>query len=291
MTSVAPRREQQSAPLRAQPVDRAEQAVASPAGGSLVSVRNLTRTFESPAGALNAIEDISLDIRAGEFLAIVGPSGCGKTTFLRILADLDQPTSGELVTSGAYPSNSLVFQGRSVFPWMTVEQNIAYGLKLAGASRVERIERVDDLLQMIGIERFRRSYPHQLSEGMRQRVAVARALAVDPQLLLMEEPFSALDEQTKILLQDELLQIWERTGTTIVFVTHSIDEALVMADRVVVFTAQPGRVKAIIAVDFARPRAFLDVRSDARFGGQFRQIWELLRDEVKVTERRSGGVQ
>jgi NitT/TauT family transport system ATP-binding protein len=286
MTAAAPR----AAPVVAQPAD-ATATAAPPSGGALVSVRNLTRTFESPAGTLNAIEEISLDVHPGEFLAIVGPSGCGKTTFLRILAGLDQATSGELIAPGTYPSNALVFQGRSVFPWMTVEQNIVYGLKLAGISQSERSDRAGELIRLIGIDRFRRSYPHQLSEGMRQRVAVARALAVDPHLLLMDEPFSALDEQTKILLQDELLQIWERTGKTIVFITHSIDEALVMADRVAVFTAQPGRIKAVVDVDFARPRAFLDVRSDARFGERFRQIWELLRDEVAATDARIGGTR
>ena len=164
-----------------------------------------------------------------------------------------------------FPTNALVFQGRSVFPWMTVEDNITYGLKLTGVPRSERRERATALLRLIGIERFRASFPHQLSEGMRQRVAIARALAVDPDLLLMDEPFSALDEQTKLILQDEVLDIWERTRKTIVFITHSIDEALVMADRIVVFTAQPGRVKAIVDVDFPRPRDFLTVRSDPHF--------------------------
>lgn len=284
MTAAAPAAETLVAP----PVDVNARTGAA-ASGSLISVNNLTRTFASPAGTLNAIEDISLDIRAGEFLAIVGPSGCGKTTLLRILAGLDKPTAGSLDAPGDFPSNSLVFQGRSVFPWMTVEDNIVYGLKLAGIGRSLRSARADGLLRMIGIERFRRSYPHQLSEGMRQRVAIARALAVDPDLLLMDEPFSALDEQTKLLLQDEVLEIWERTRKTIVFITHSIDEALVMADRVVVFTAQPGRVKAIVDVKFPRPRGFLAVRSDPRFAERFQHIWELLRDEVHAASAQPGG--
>jgi NitT/TauT family transport system ATP-binding protein len=168
---------------------------------------------------------------------------------------------------------------------MTVEDNITYGLKLTGVPRSERRERADSLLRLIGIERFRKSYPHQLSEGMRQRVAIARALAVDPDLLLMDEPFSALDEQTKLILQDEVLDIWERTRKTIVFITHSIDEALVMADRIAVFTAQPGRIKAIIDVDFPRPRDFLAVRSDPHFAERFRCVWELLRDEVTIASQ------
>ena len=268
-----------------QPVQRTAQSTAFGPGGALVSVRNLSRTFESPSGAIHALDDVSLDIRTGEFLAIVGPSGCGKTTLLRILAGLEKPSSGGLHAPEPFPSNALVFQGRSVFPWMTVEANITYGLKLSGVSRSERRERATSLLRLIGIERFRKSYPHQLSEGMRQRVAIARALAVDPDLLLMDEPFSALDEQTKLVLQDEVLDIWERTRKTIVFITHSIDEALVMADRIVVFTAQPGRIKAIVDVDFPRPRDFLKVRSDPHFAERFRCIWELLKDEVTVASR------
>lgn len=283
MTAAAP----PAGTLVAPPVDTTARAGAA-GTRSLISVNNLTRTFASPAGTLNAIEDITLDIRSGEFLAIVGPSGCGKTTLLRILAGLDKPTAGTLDAPGTFPSNALVFQGRSVFPWMTVEDNIVYGLKLGGVSRSNRSAHADELLRMIGIERFRRSYPHQLSEGMRQRVAIARALAVDPDLLLMDEPFSALDEQTKLLLQDEVLEIWERTRKTIVFITHSIDEALVMADRVVVFTAQPGRVKAIVDVRFPRPRGFLAVRSDPRFAERFQHIWELLRDEVQAASALAG---
>jgi len=269
------------------PVGKTAQPTTYRPGGTLIHVDHLTRTFESPSGTLNALEDVSLDVQTGEFLAIVGPSGCGKTTLLRILAGLDKPTTGTLDAPGRFPTNALVFQGRSVFPWMTVEDNITYGLKLTGVPRSERRERATALLRLIGIERFRASFPHQLSEGMRQRVAIARALAVDPDLLLMDEPFSALDEQTKLILQDEVLDIWERTRKTIVFITHSIDEALVMADRIVVFTAQPGRIKAIVDVDFPRPRDFLTVRSDPHFAERFRCVWDLLRDEVTIASRRS----
>ena len=284
MTAVAPR----TASVVTQPVDTTAQSSSRDRGAALISTRKLTRTFESPAGTLNALENVSLEIRSGEFLAIVGPSGCGKTTLLRILAGLDKPTSGDLHAPGDFPSNALIFQGRSVFPWMTVEDNISYGLKLTGVPRAERKSRAAELLQMIGIGRYRKSYPHQLSEGMRQRVAIARALAVDPDLLLMDEPFSALDEQTKLVLQDEVLDIWERTRKTIVFITHSIDEALVMADRIAVFTAQPGRIKAVVDVDFPRPRDFLTVRSDPHFAERYRRIWELLRDEVQIARRQLG---
>jgi NitT/TauT family transport system ATP-binding protein len=285
MTAVAPRTD---SVVTQQPVDTAAQLSSRDRGAALISIRQLTRTFESPAGTLNALQEVSLEIHQGEFLAIVGPSGCGKTTLLRILAGLDNPTSGELHSPEKFPSNALIFQGRSVFPWMTVEDNISYGLKLTGVARAERHRRSTELLRMIGIERFRKSYPHQLSEGMRQRVAIARALAVDPDLLLMDEPFSSLDEQTKLVLQDEVLDIWERTRKTIVFITHSIDEALVMADRIAVFTAQPGRIKAIVELDFPRPRDFLTVRSDPHFADRYRQIWELLRDEVHIARRQLG---
>jgi NitT/TauT family transport system ATP-binding protein len=284
MAAVAPRTET----ALSNPVDSTAQLSNPDRSAALISARDLTRTFESPAGPLDALRDVSLEVRQGEFLAVVGPSGCGKTTLLRIFAGLDSPTSGELYAAGRFPSNALIFQGRSVFPWMTVENNITYGLKLSGVSRAERAARAADLLKLIGIERFRKSYPHQLSEGMRQRVAIARALATDPDLLLMDEPFSALDEQTKLVLQDEVLNIWERTRKTIVFVTHSIDEALVMADRIAVFSAQPGRIKAVIDVDFARPRNFLTVRSDPHFAERFRCIWELLRDEVQIARRQHG---
>lgn len=253
---------------------------ASADDGVLIRVSDVTRTFESAAGTLNAVENLSLDIHRGEFLAIVGPSGCGKTTFLRILSGLDSPTSGSLDAGSMPPKNALIFQGRSVFPWMTVEDNITYGLALAGVGRRERTRRATELLKMIGIERFRFSFPHQISEGMRQRVAIARALAVDPDLLLMDEPFSALDEQTKLVLQDDVLDIWERTRKTVVLITHSIDEALVMADRVVVFTPQPGQIRAIVPVDYPRPRSFLSVRSDPQFGARFQEIWSMLRADA-----------
>jgi NitT/TauT family transport system ATP-binding protein len=238
-----------------------------------------------------AVNDISLEVDQGEFLVIVGPSGCGKTTLLRMIAGLETPTSGTIAsTAGSSQDsrNTMVFQGRSVFPWLTVAENVGYGLKIAGVSRSVRRETTHSLLALIGLSRFAKSYPHQLSEGMRQRVAIARALAVDPQLLLMDEPFGALDEQTRFILQEELLRIWERTRKTIVLVTHSIDEALTLADRVVVMSAQPGAVKAEIPVPFARPRSQATVRSDSQFSGLFTQIWDMLRDEVQKARLEAG---
>ncbi|MFL5758337.1 MAG: ABC transporter ATP-binding protein [Thermomicrobiales bacterium] len=261
-----------------------------PAGAS-IRLHKLGRRFETSDGTLDAIREIDLAVRAGEFCVIVGPSGCGKTTLLRILAGLDRPTVGTMELTGPRdraPRNAMVFQGRSVFPWLTVRQNIAYGLKLRGVDRKTRGAETDRLIKMVGLERFGSAYPHQLSEGMRQRVAIARALAVDPDLLLMDEPFAALDEQTRLLLQEELLRIWENTGKTVVFVTHSIDEALTLADRIVVMSAQPGMVKAMIPVPFPRPRALTAVRSDPKFAELFTQIWDLLRVEVIAARGAAG---
>ncbi len=255
----------------------------SAASQPLVQTHGLGRVFETAAGPVTAIHDVDLDLRQGEFLAIVGPSGCGKTTLLRIVAGLETPTSGEIETAGLpgdRPANAMVFQGRSVFPWMTVEQNAAYGLSIRGSSKRDRGKIIDRLLETVGLTGFRKAYPHQLSEGMRQRVAIARALAVDPELLLMDEPFGSLDEQTRFILQDELLRIWHETGKTVVVVTHSIDEALTLADRIVVMTAHPGTIKDVVPVTLARPRDQATMRSDPEFARLFARIWESLRTEV-----------
>ncbi len=256
--------------------------------GARIRAAGLGRRFETADGHLDAIKGVDLAVEPGEFCVIVGPSGCGKTTLLRIIAGLDRQSTGSLELAGlgsSPPTNAMVFQGRSVFPWLTVRQNVAYGLKLRGLRRRERGEAADGLLETVGLGKFARAYPHQLSEGMRQRVAIARALAVDPDLLLMDEPFGSLDEQTRFLLQDELLRIWERTGKTVVFITHSIDEAIVLADRIVVMSAQPGTTKATLTVPFPRPRSLTEVRGDPAFAPLFNEIWGLLRDEVSVSRR------
>jgi NitT/TauT family transport system ATP-binding protein len=263
----------------AQSETRAGTAPLGVGSGSLVSVANVSRVFHTDSGDVRALNDVSFEVRKGEFLAIVGPSGCGKTTLLRMLAGLDHPTHGTISMDRPDVSNAMIFQGRSVFPWMTVRENIGYGLEMRGVSKNERRQHVDSLLAAVGIEGFGDSWPHQLSEGMRQRVAIARALAVDPDLLLMDEPFSALDEQTKLTLQDEVLDLWERTRKTVVFITHSIDEALVLGDRVMVMSARPGMIREVVPVPFARPRDYLTVRTDPAFGALFGQIWESLRAE------------
>jgi ABC-type nitrate/sulfonate/bicarbonate transport system ATPase subunit/ABC-type nitrate/sulfonate/bicarbonate transport system permease component len=218
-----------------------------------IRIHDLHKTF----GELVAIGGVSFDIKQGEFFMIVGPSGCGKTTLLRILAGLDTITSGtiEIATPNSQrPVNSMIFQGDSIFPWMTVWSNAAYGLKMRGASATTIKEVVGHYLARTGLTRFADYYPHQLSGGMRQRVAIARAFVNDPEILLMDELFSALDAQNKLLLQEELLRIWEEHKKTVVFITHSLDEAVFLGDRIMVMTAQPGGVKTFVPVPLARPR-------------------------------------
>jgi NitT/TauT family transport system ATP-binding protein len=252
--------------------------------GARVVARGVSRQYVTQNGVVDACVDMNLDVEPGQFVVIVGPSGCGKSTFLRMAAGLEQPTSGSLEIvrpDGSPATNAMVFHGRTLFPWLSVRDNVAYGLRLSGMSRAERREHADELLDLVGLTRFAHSWPHQISEGMRQRVSIARALAMDPNLLLMDEPFGALDEQTRFILQEELLRIWEKSGKTVIFVTHSIDEALILADKIVVMTAHPGTIRDIIDVPFPRPRHLTDVRSDPSFAELFTSTWTTLRDEVE----------
>ena len=236
-------------------------------------------------GALVAIDHVSVDIEPGEFFVIVGPSGCGKTTLLRILAGLETATAGTIETDtpagSDRPENSMVFQGESIFPWMTVWNNAAYGLRMRNAPAAIIKERVGHYLDATGLTRFADYYPHQLSGGMKQRVSIARAFANDPEILLMDEPFSALDAQNKLLLQEELLRIWDEQKKTVVFITHSVDEAVFLGDRIMVMTAQPGRVKSFVPVPLARPRNLIELQKAPEFGELVHRIWSELRDEVQ----------
>jgi NitT/TauT family transport system ATP-binding protein len=248
-----------------------------------ILIRGLGKTFSLGRSEVDALTDIDLDVRTGEFICIVGPSGCGKTTLLRILAELELPTRGEIIISrenSARPLTSMVFQESSIFPWMTIRDNVAYGLRLRETSSGQIAEIVDHFLKLTGLNRFADAYPHQLSGGMKQRASVARAFSNDPEILLMDEPFAALDEQNKALLQEELLRIWSETRKTVVFITHSIDEALVLGDRVLVMSRRPGRLKAEFKVDFPRPRRVYDLKADPAYGRLNRDIWMLLREEV-----------
>jgi NitT/TauT family transport system ATP-binding protein len=245
-----------------------------------IRIKHLVKRFRS----LVAIDDVSIDIEEGTFFAIVGPSGCGKTSLLRILGGLDQVTSGEVEISDPAPGRpkySMVFQGDSIFPWMTVWENAAYGLKMRKAPKPVIAAAVERYLDRTGLTRFAHHYPHQLSGGMRQRVSIARAFANDPEVLLMDEPFSALDEQNRTILQQELLRIWEVDKKTVVFITHSVDEAVTLADKIMVMTASPGRAKTVIDVALERPRNVLELRNDPRYGKIVYGIWGHLKDEVE----------
>jgi NitT/TauT family transport system ATP-binding protein len=231
------------------------------------------------------VEGLSLDIHEGEFLSIVGPSGCGKSTFLKIVAGLVQPTSGEVIVDGKpvrapSPERAMVFQESSLFPWYTVSQNVAYGLVCQGVPRKVAAERVAGLIEMVGLRGFEKQYPYELSGGMQQRVNLARALAVDPGILLMDEPFASLDAQTREIMQAELLKIWAQTGKTVLFITHQISEATYLSDRVIVMSARPGRLLAEVTISLSRPRS-LEIKSDARFVQYEAEIWRLLEVEVR----------
>ena len=247
----------------------------------VIRMRDVTKRY----GDFVALDQVTTDIRAGEFFIIVGPSGCGKTTLLRILAGLDAASSGSIdirmEPGSCRPVNSMVFQGDSIFPWMTVWDNAAYGLTMRRAPKAQIREVVTHYLDRTGLTRFANAYPHQLSGGMRQRVAIARAFANDPEILLMDEPFSALDAQNKLLLQEELLRIWEEHRKTVIFITHSVDEAVLLGDRIMVMTAQPGTVKTLMSMPFSRPRDLMDLQRAPEFGEMVHRIWSSLRDEVQ----------
>jgi NitT/TauT family transport system ATP-binding protein len=262
-----------------------ESVAAAASAARKIVLRGLKKRFFVRGRAVEALAGIDLDIRAGEFFCIVGPSGCGKTTLLRILAGLETKTAGTIEVAredGTRPLNSMVFQEQSIFPWKSVRDNVAFGLKARRVPRRERHRVAADYIRKVGLAGFEDALPHQLSGGMKQRVSIARAFANDPEILLMDEPFAALDEQTKLVLQAELLRIWEETRKTVVYVTHSIDEAIVLADRILVMSARPGRIKDIVEVGaiFARPRHVATVKSSPRYGELFGRVWEQLRDEV-----------
>ena len=243
-----------------------------------IAVEHVSKRY--PTGTV-ALDDVSLEIGEGEFVAVVGPSGCGKSTLLRILAGLDRATGGRVAIAGAARDDELpsatVFQEASLFPWMRVRENVAVAFDSLGVPREEVGQRVREVLGLVGLAEYERAWPHELSGGMKQRTAVARAFVTDPPVLFMDEPFGALDEQTRVGLANELMRLWERSPKTIVFVTHGIEEAVTLADRVVVLSARPGQVKEIVPIDFPRPRDAVAIRGEPRFGEHVVRIWELLR--------------
>lgn len=248
-----------------------------------IVARNVVKTYPSKEGSILAIDDFNLEVDEGEFVCIVGPSGCGKSTFLRILAGLMPLTSGTVEikhdVKTKKPLNSMVFQEYAIYPWRTVRDNVAFGLEMRGVPKKVRYSIVDDWLKRVGLQKFASYYPHQLSGGMKQRVSIARALANDPEVLLMDEPLGALDAQMRMVLQGELLKLWEIDRKTVVYITHSIDEAILLGDRVVVMTAHPGRKKVEFRVDIPRPRV-IETMSTPEFARQKGIIWEALKDEV-----------
>lgn len=244
-------------------------------------VYNIRRNNSQEKSEFTAIENVNLTIEKGEFISIVGPSGCGKSTLLDIIAGLAQPNKGEIyidnkLITGPALDRGIVLQGYALFPWRTVRHNVEFGLEIKGVPKQQRKEISQKFIELVDLKGFEDRYPYELSGGMKQRVAIARALAYDPEVLLMDEPFAAVDAQTRESLQDELMRIWEETHKTIIFVTHSIEEAVLLSDRVAVMSANPGSIREIVKINLPRPRRAGDVRSSADFSWISRKVWELL---------------
>ena len=242
---------------------------------------------------LVALDGVNLAVMDGEFVAIVGPSGCGKTTFLAVVDGLIAASAGRVLVDGEVvrrpgPDRAVVFQDASLLPWRTVLANVRYGLECLGIRAREAKVRAEQLISLVGLAGFEQHYPHELSGGMQQRVNLARALVVDPKILLMDEPFASLDAQTRELMQQELLRIWAQAKKTVLFVTHQIDEAIYLADRVVVFSGRPGKVRESIAIDIERPRP-IGIKRQARFHALEDRIWELIEDEATTKPQPDGG--
>jgi len=246
-------------------------------GTPRVRIDNIGKQYDGPQETIQALKGVSFDVTDGEFVCIVGPSGCGKTTLFRIIAGLEPATTGSVLldgnpVAGPGPDLGLVFQEYHLFPWRTVAGNVGFGLEKRGVDEATRTQRVQKLIDLVGLDGFEDSYPRDLSGGMKQRVALARALAADPSLLLMDEPFGAVDAQTKKMLQNELLDIWAETGKTILFVTHDVEEAVKLADRVVVMDKEPGRVREVVDIEIERPRE----RSDDAFASHYQRLLDLI---------------
>jgi NitT/TauT family transport system ATP-binding protein len=258
-----------------------------------ITLKEVYKQFPSPNGQVfTALRDINLTIESGEFCAIVGPSGAGKSTTLSLISGLDRPTRGEVYVQDE-PVRQLrrdvgyVFQSDAVFPWKSVLDNVAIGPIFRGTSKSLAYEQAQQWIARVGLKGFEHYYPHQLSGGMRKRLALAQTFITEPRILLMDEPFSALDVQTRALMEDELLYMWSSTMASVVFVTHDLEEAIALADRVVVMTAAPATVKGVFAVNLPRPRNVAEIRFDAKFVSLYQEIWESLRAEVKTSYERS----
>jgi NitT/TauT family transport system ATP-binding protein len=260
------------------PMDRAN------AGSRLLDVDRITKAFVTAEGPLTAVDDVSFGVAPGEFVSVIGPSGCGKSTLFNIIGGLVGDYQGRVTVDGAavtgpHESVGMVFQEESTFPWRTVLENVAFPLEIAGVDKVQRHERARHFVTLVGLAGFERRYPAELSGGMRQRVAIARTLASNPRILLMDEPFASLDEQTRVLLGDKVLKIQQELKQTTLLITHNLTEAVQLSDRVIVMTYRPGRVKRVVAIDLPHPRDADVVESD-RFGHYVAEIWHDLREEA-----------
>lgn len=249
-----------------------------------IRISNASRYFGSGESRFVALDGVTLDVYEKEFVSIVGPSGCGKSTLLRTLGGLDQMSDGNVHierADGSRPLSAMIFQQESVFPWLTVAQNAAYGLKVTNSwDNATSQAKIDDLLKKTGLYSFRDFLPNQLSGGMKQRLSIVRAFATEPEVLLMDEPFAALDEQNRWIMQQELERLWSVSRNTVVFITHGLEEAVLLGDRVVMMTSAPGRIKHEVKIPFDRPRNLVELRRTPEFAAIAQEIWELLRDEV-----------
>jgi NitT/TauT family transport system ATP-binding protein len=258
-----------------------------------IELRGVTKRFRTPKGGVfTALRDFDLTIQPGEFCAVVGPTGCGKSTTLTLVSGLERPSAGTVTVagqpvSGITPGVGFVFQQDAVFPWKSVLDNVAAGPRFRGQSRTKANTGARDWLRRVGLAGFEDRYPHQLSGGMRKRVALAQSLINEPQVLLMDEPFSALDVQTRSIMSDELLSLWELTRPAVIFVTHDLEEAIALADKVVVLTAGPGTIKSVFQVDLPRPRRTQEIRFEPEFVAIYEQIWDALRAEVETAYART----
>ncbi len=255
-----------------------------PADAGILVVKEIVKQFDTPEGPLVAVDRVSLNVRPGEFLAVIGPSGCGKSTLFNIIGGLLDGYQGVVAVAGEtvhgpHPAIGMVFQEESTFPWRSVIENVAFPLEIAGIAKKDRLEKAKKFIALVGLNGFEKRYPAELSGGMRQRVAIARTLASEPKILLMDEPFASLDEQTRLLLGDKVLQIQQDLQQTTLLITHNITEAVQLADRILVMTYRPGRVKRIVDIDLPRPRSS-DVVSSEAFGRYVAQIWNDLREEA-----------
>jgi NitT/TauT family transport system ATP-binding protein len=273
-----------------EPVATPLRAAAAPGRGPhALEAIDIVKRFETPEGSVTAVDHLSLTVAPGEFLSVIGPSGCGKSTLFNIIGGLLGDYEGRVMVggetiSGTHAAIGMVFQEESTFPWRTVQDNVAFPLEVAGVGRTERLERARHFVSLVGLDGFERRFPSELSGGMRQRVAIARTLASEPKILLMDEPFAALDEQTRLLLGDKVLQIQQQLRQTTLLITHNITEAVQLSDRVLVMTYRPGRVKRIVDIDLPHPRDS-EVVSSTAFGRYVAEIWHDLREEASLGMR------